>query len=188
MKTFSGWRAVGRAMRWARQQDGVECRREDEGVWITHIWRSGDPADHVELGGAGTLAYSLTIDLADGRYIEGVHLPAAEILRVLAALDLIPAELAAGTWFDQAVERFGEPFIAIPEAVIRPGLNRRCWGWFVDGHNYNLAIDQEDTGFRTTGGSPYRHARIWTSAEPTDAEIRSVLDLAWPGFRSEVAR
>jgi hypothetical protein len=91
---------------------------------------------------------------------------------------------AAGTWLDQAIERFGEPFIAIPDAVIRPGLNRRCWGWFVDGQNYNLAIDREDTGFRVTGGAPYRHARIWTSTEPTDSEIRSVLDLAWPGFRA----
>lgn len=94
MKPFPGWRAAGRAMQWARQQDGVTVERDRDGAWVSRRWRSGDPADHVELGGAGSLAHSLTIDLADGRYIESAHLPAVEVLRVLAALGLIPDELA----------------------------------------------------------------------------------------------
>lgn len=102
MNTFPGWRSVGRAMRLARRQDGVTVSREDNGTWITHTWRYGDRADHVELGGAGTLAYSLTVDLADGRYLEASRLPAAEILRVLAALGLLPREIA-----EMRDERYG---------------------------------------------------------------------------------
>jgi hypothetical protein len=103
VKTFAHWRVVGAAMRWARQQEGVErCVFTEDGI-VEQTWMRDEQADEVTLGGLGTLAHSLTIDLADGRHLEAVHLPAVDILRVLAALDLIPARLAYA-----ADERYGK--------------------------------------------------------------------------------
>ena len=93
------------------------------------------------------------------------------------------------TWVEQATAQFGEPDIAFPEPVVRFGLNRRCWVWFVDGHNFNVAIDLRDDRphdrYKVTAASPRRLAEIYTNDEPTDAEIRSALNHAWPGFRTE---
>lgn len=90
-----------------------------------------------------------------------------------------------GTWLEQATARFGEPSVAIDKPRDLGDRIRRCWVWFVDGQNYNLAIDDERPHrgrFHTTAGGPGRHAELWTDAEPTDAEIRIALDQAWPGF------
>jgi hypothetical protein len=84
------------------------------------------------------------------------------------------------TWLDIAIERFGQPFIAFPEPI-RGG--RRCWAFGVDGQNFHLAIDVEHGRVTTTAGSPGRHARLYGRAEPTDDEIRGLLEYAWPGYR-----
>jgi hypothetical protein len=86
------------------------------------------------------------------------------------------------SWIEQATAAFGEPSIAFPEPIIRADMNRRCWVWFVDDRNFNLAIDREYSGFRVSANSPGRHVKIWTDGEPTDDDIRSALTCAWPGF------
>lgn len=86
------------------------------------------------------------------------------------------------TWIERATAVFGEPSIAFPKPIIRGDLNRRCWAWFVDGQNFNLAIDLDYNGFCISANAPRRHVKIWTQGEPTDADIRSALDCAWPGF------
>lgn len=45
-------------------------------------------------GRFGIQGYGLMVSLADGRHLESTGLTAIDMLRVLAALDLIPAELA----------------------------------------------------------------------------------------------
>lgn len=93
MMTFDGWRAVGRAMRWARQQDGVTVTHDGD-AWFGHEW-DRNSMDVVRLGGRGNRqGYGVMVSLADGRHVESAGLDAATALRVLAALDLIPAELA----------------------------------------------------------------------------------------------
>lgn len=105
-------------------------------------WLRGTSADRVTLGGAGTLAHSLVIDLADGRYLEAVRLPAADLLRVLAALELIPADIAYAAERPEAatdgsgvpgqktrravVESNPEPVAVTPLAAIL-GKLRRAW-------------------------------------------------------------
>lgn len=87
------------------------------------------------------------------------------------------------TWIKQASTAFGEPHIAISEPVIRPGLHRRCWVWFVGGQNFNIAIDKEQVDrFKTLAGSPGRHAYFYSRDEPTDAQVRELLTFCWPGF------
>lgn len=87
------------------------------------------------------------------------------------------------TWIGQAAARFGEPSIAFPEPIIRAGMNRRCWVWFVDGQNFNVAIDEQTGGrFKTTAGSPGRHGYLYTDGDPADTEIRALLAFCWPGF------
>lgn len=142
MKTFSHWRAVGRAMRWARRQEGVRCSAIVKQGRVEVTWLRGTSADRVTLGGAGTLAHSLVIDLADGRYLEAVRLPAADLLRVLAALELIPADIAYAAERPEAatdgsgvpgqktrravVESNPEPVAVTPLAAIL-GKLRRAW-------------------------------------------------------------
>jgi len=92
MRTFPGWRQVGRVMRWARQQDGVTHTVEPD-AWHGHEW-DRNSADIVRAGNRGGTGFGFIVDLADGRVVSTAGLNAAEALGVLAALDLIPAELA----------------------------------------------------------------------------------------------
>lgn len=87
------------------------------------------------------------------------------------------AELA--TWLDIATAAFGEPRIAFPEPT-RTG--RRCWAFFVDGHNFHVAIDIDNGRRRTWAGSPGRTAEVRTADDPADADVRGLLSFAWPGF------
>jgi hypothetical protein len=181
MRTFTGWREVGRAMRWARQQGGVTVDP------IKYRWHD-DFSRSLEIKIYNVHSVVVEVNPEDSTWSAVGAIDAATILRVLAALDLIPAELAeVGSWLDQAVECFGEPHIALPEPVIRFDLNRRCWVWFVDGQNFNVAIDQlRPDRFKVTANSPGRLAEIYTKAEPTDAELRSALDHAWPGYSAVI--
>ncbi len=86
------------------------------------------------------------------------------------------------TWLDIATAAFGEPSIAFPEPVIRPWMNRRCWAWFVDGQNFNLAIDVEHGRVHTSANSPGRHAKLYTDADPTDVDLQFICAYAWPGY------
>lgn len=92
MKTFTGWRAVGRAMRWARQQDAITYDRTIGDLAIDLRWTAEGRYVLVELHPGQPC---ITVDISTGTtYWSGATTDAAELLRVLAALDLIPAELA----------------------------------------------------------------------------------------------
>jgi hypothetical protein len=91
--------------------------------------------------------------------------------------------VTAKTWLETAVERFGQPFIAFPEPVIRPWMNRRCWALGVDGQNFHVAIDVEGDRVHTSAGSPGRRAELYGTADPTDDELRALCEYAWPGYR-----
>lgn len=86
------------------------------------------------------------------------------------------------TWLDVATAAFGEPAIAFPEPT-RTG--RRCWAWFVDGENFNIAIDVEYGRVCTSANSPGRHAKLYGTADPSDADLQAMCAYAWPGFRAE---
>lgn len=88
------------------------------------------------------------------------------------------------TWLDIATAAFGEPAIAFPEPI-RTG--RRCWAWFVNGHNFNLALDVDGERIFTSANSPGRHAQLWTFGDPTDADLQAICTYAWPGYRAGVA-
>jgi hypothetical protein len=98
MRTFPGWREVGRAMRWARQQDGVtvERLRDDETGRISWLWHGRNGLITADYFPASDPAET-TIETGD-TYIDRARFEdGATALRVLAALDLIPAELAEVT-------------------------------------------------------------------------------------------
>jgi hypothetical protein len=93
MKPFPGWRNVGRAMRWARQQDGVTVAVDDEGFRVVDIrWRRGRDSVIVQhFPGLDMASVSVK---ADGSTFHQNNADAVRTLRVLAALKLIPAGLA----------------------------------------------------------------------------------------------
>ena len=93
MRIFPGWRAVGRAMLDARRREGVTVTRDPD-AWHGYEW-DRDSADTVSVH-TGQRGCSLMVDLAGGRHLEAGGMDAATALRVLAALDLIPDQLAAG--------------------------------------------------------------------------------------------
>lgn len=99
MKTFPNWRAVGAAMRWARQQHAqVDTLTSD---WLTDTrWRLGGIDVRV---GRTDIAEGNDLRISgDGLDIWIDQVDVARALRVLAALDLIPAHLA-----DARDERYG---------------------------------------------------------------------------------
>lgn len=99
MKTFPHWRSVGRAMFDARRREGVTVTRHPD-AWHGYEWDRGS-ADLVSVH-TGQRGCSLMVDLAGGRHLESGGMDATSALRVLAALDLIPADIAYA-----ADERYG---------------------------------------------------------------------------------
>ncbi|HEX5772222.1 MAG TPA: hypothetical protein VFY11_14780 [Nocardioidaceae bacterium] len=99
MKIFPNWRAVGRAMLDARRREGVTVTRYPD-AWHGYEW-DRNSADTVSVH-TGQRGCSLMVDLAGGRHLEAGGMDAATVLRVLAALDLIPDHLAYA-----ADERYG---------------------------------------------------------------------------------
>lgn len=95
MKTFPGWRNVGRVMRWARQQLGttVERSRDEHSGERVITWSR--ELDYIVIAFDGD-TYQLGIDTEDNWLTDGHFESASAVLRVLAALDLIPAHLAEG--------------------------------------------------------------------------------------------
>lgn len=99
MKIFNHWRAVGRAMLNARRREGVTVTH-DSNAWHGYEWvRNSSDTVSVHAGPHGC---SLMVDLAGGRHLECGGMDAASVLRVLAALDLVPADIAYA-----ADERYG---------------------------------------------------------------------------------
>ncbi|GGN40378.1 hypothetical protein FHR83_007051 [Actinoplanes campanulatus] len=126
MKTFPNWRAVGRAMRWARQQKSVTAPRfvldnVRDSTALELAWKLADGREvEVWRWRSGNGGIDLTVkhkpvhgkpELYAG--MDGIR-DAAEVLRVLAALDLIPADIAYA-----ADERYGR--------CVRCGLLARWW-------------------------------------------------------------
>jgi hypothetical protein len=95
MTTFPHWRNVGRAMRWARQQQGVTVEMPTPKILIrSRVYRGPDDV----IVKVNTLPSSTWFETYTGIVGSAKVNPnnAAEALRVLAALDLIPADLAYG--------------------------------------------------------------------------------------------
>ncbi|WP_328465472.1 hypothetical protein OHA21_43675 [Actinoplanes sp. NBC_00393] len=92
MKTFPGWRAVGRAMRWARRERAIFTLITEGARFEETSWRRGGAFAVLTATGGDQL--DLIVNLAHGGQVDMSDLDAAESLRVLAALDLIPADLA----------------------------------------------------------------------------------------------
>ena len=96
--------------------------------------------------------------------------------------------LPTATWLEQAVERFGQPAIDLGQGVGIGTALRRCWGFNVDGENFNLVIDLFKSGrpqYQVLASSPGHQAKLFLDTEPTDAQLRSICEFAWPGYRSE---
>ncbi|WIM97809.1 hypothetical protein ACTOB_001363 [Actinoplanes oblitus] len=97
MKIFPDWRAVGRAMRWARKQDDVRrsaIRDDQTGRLVEIAWDRAAYTDLVAHTWTPDGGPHLYVNLQDGRHVEAEELDALTTLRFLAHLDLIPVELA----------------------------------------------------------------------------------------------
>jgi hypothetical protein len=100
MKTFANWRSVGRAMLEARRRQGVvvDAKTVVGLAAVTDIrWRFLDRAVITMVIATHAVGYDRTdveISRRDAKLTFYGVSDAAEILRVLAALDLIPADLA----------------------------------------------------------------------------------------------
>lgn len=98
MNTFTGWRAAGQAMRWARLQDGVRIDITGgglEGELIENRWRLGGHVSvSVEHMNGVPHGVGFTARVEDGLVELGLYDGVGPALRVLVALDLIPADLA----------------------------------------------------------------------------------------------
>jgi hypothetical protein len=106
VKTFPGWREAGRAMRWARNQDGVTFDRTTmRGTWhydrlpsihVDHRWRGSDGRE--VLISHSSILKSVDVSVSDGRngWETTYNDDAAQILRLLAALGLIQVDRLNG--------------------------------------------------------------------------------------------
>lgn len=136
MKTFPHWRAVGRAMLDARRR-GFTPERVKAGHWTRFTW---------DQDGTGVTIYvrpdrpvcQFVADFGKGWINRSTFDDAATVLRVLAALELIPADIAYA-----ADERYGR--------CVKCGLLAQWWPaeaesgerwvhvspWPADGHTYH---------------------------------------------------
>jgi hypothetical protein len=115
VKTFSNWRNVGRAMRWARQQEGVIQGPATFGQPFgrEYVWGWYADGQTVRVHITWGIGYAVTLHgprLAS--ITQGVK--PAQVLRILAALELIPADIAYA-----ADERYGR--------CVRCGLLAEWW-------------------------------------------------------------
>jgi hypothetical protein len=93
MRTFDGWRAVGRAMRWARQQPDVAFSRTHRDRPVRLRW-DGDFNRSVLVKLYNARNITVELGTEDSPWNAVGEFDAPTLLRILAALDLIPAELA----------------------------------------------------------------------------------------------
>jgi hypothetical protein len=103
MKTFTGWREAGRAMMWARHEGNFRDRTSMQGSWrhdrppsihVEHRWR--EPGGREVMISHSSLVASVDVSVSDGlnSWDSTYNDDAGQVLRVLAALGLIPAKLA----------------------------------------------------------------------------------------------
>ena len=113
--------------------------------------------------------------------------PYAEAVVVRAGVVTSGDGLPLATWLEQAVEKFGQPHVDLGHGVNIVTSFRRCWIFNVDGQNFNLAIDEMRDGparFEVHANSPGHQAKLFLDTEPTDAQLHSICEFAWPGYRS----
>lgn len=120
-------------------------------------------------------------------------MPVTSAVRRVAEQSLDPGydDLPAPTWLEQAVERFGPPHIDLGYGVDIVTSLRRCWVFNVDRTNFNLIIDEHRDSrlrFEVSANSPGRQAKFFADTYPTDAELRSICEFAWPGYRDGETR
>lgn len=77
------------------------------------------------------------------------------------------------TWLEDVTAKLGRPSFAQPVEVQFGYLSRRCWVWFVDGGNHNVAIERHGRGIVIRAATPHRRCELYTQQEPTDLEIRT---------------
>ena len=96
-------------------------------------------------------------------------------------------DLPAPSWLEQAVERFGPPHLDLGHGVDIVTSIRHAWIFNGgDGQNFNLAIDELRDGrrrYQVSANSPGHQAKLFTDVYPTDTELRSICEFAWPGYR-----
>ncbi|GIE35937.1 hypothetical protein Ait01nite_089820 [Actinoplanes italicus] len=96
MKAIPCWRAIGAAMRWARQQKDVRrsvIRDDETGRLIEMAWDRDGYTDLVAIAWTPDGGPHLYVNLDDQRHLQAEEFDAATTLRVLAAMGLIPAHL-----------------------------------------------------------------------------------------------
>jgi hypothetical protein len=94
VKAFTGWRAAGRAMRWARRQEGICITRDRVGTLPRNVWRLGRHKVAV-LHGA---TYGAGVNCRGGGPATTFDLytaDAVELLWLLSVLQLVPREQVA---------------------------------------------------------------------------------------------
>lgn len=139
MQTFANWRNVGRAMRWARQQEGViqGPAKFDQPFGREYVWGWWADGQTVRVHITWGIGYAVV--LRGPRLLridQGVD--PAGTLRVLAALDLIPAEIA-----NAADERYGRCQVCGRMARLWADLDTPRWvriqPWAVTGPHAHRA-------------------------------------------------
>lgn len=94
MKTFQGWRAAGRAMRWARQQPDVTVTRKPVGNLTRNEWRYGEQKVAI----LHSAAYGEGVNCRGGSTAVTFDLyttDAAALIDALIGLGLLPLEREA---------------------------------------------------------------------------------------------
>lgn len=86
------------------------------------------------------------------------------------------------SWLDDLISVYGEPRVKPPAGGVKLGRSiRRAWVWFPGGVNHSLHIDDcgdfWEAGVASHTGKGY--VRREASGEPTDAQIRAMIRLAW---------
>lgn len=79
----------------------------------------------------------------------------------------------AAKWLEEVIDHVGLPSFARNNPVNLGYMTRRCWVWFLNGENHNLAIEQHGARFKVVSGGPGRRCELWTDQEPTDEEVRT---------------
>ncbi|GAA2696355.1 hypothetical protein [Actinoplanes palleronii] len=122
MNTFTGWRSVGRAMRWARQQDRVQFERTrlDDAGQILFTWTAGEESVYVDFVSGGDPA-ELTFETVGASINHAYFDDGGTVLRVLAVLGLVPTELA-----EVRDERYGRCVKC--KQLLRFATGHQFWG------------------------------------------------------------
>ncbi|MFY1686443.1 hypothetical protein [Plantactinospora sp. WMMB782] len=89
-------------------------------------------------------------------------------------------------WLKEVIAHLGEPRFAYPDGVRLGDRHRRCWVWFADEVNHNVAIDRSGRWTEVHAGGKGGHVRLTLANEPNDAQMHAVCTLV--GLLPEVPR